>query len=62
MDMIFCGFINTDGLKEHARQVLKELVYQKYNHPSICFWGIFNEIRTNYDNAEPFARELHEPL
>lgn len=56
----FCGFINTDGLKEHARQVLKELVYQKYNHPSICFWGIFNEIRTNYDNAEPFARELHE--
>ena len=56
----FCGFINTDGLKEHARQVLKELVYQKYNHPSICFWGTFNEIRTNYDNAEPFARELHE--
>lgn len=56
----FCGFINTDGLKEHARQVLKELVYQKYNHPSICFWGIFNEIRTNYDNTEPFARELHE--
>lgn len=56
----FCGFINTDGLKEHARQVLKELVYQKYNHPSICFWGIFNEIRTNYDNAESFARELHE--
>ena len=56
----FCGFINTDGLKEHARQVLKEVVYQKYNHPSICFWGIFNEIRTNYDNAEPFARELHE--
>lgn len=56
----FCGFINTDGFKEHARQVLKELVYQKYNHPSICFWGIFNEIRTNYDNAEPFARELHE--
>lgn len=56
----FCGFINTDGLKEHARQVLKELVYQKYNHPSICFWGIFNEIRTNYDNVEPFARELHE--
>lgn len=54
------GFIDTDELKAHARQVLKELVYQKYNHPSVCFWGIFNEIRTNYDNAEPFARELHE--
>lgn len=23
---------------------LKELVYQNYNHPSICFWGISNEI------------------
>ena len=24
---------------------LKELIIQNYNHPSICFWGISNEIR-----------------
>ena len=23
---------------------LKELIIQNYNHPSICFWGISNEI------------------
>lgn len=23
---------------------MKELIYQNYNHPSICFWGISNEI------------------
>ena len=31
----------------HIRTVsfqLKELIIQNYNHPSICFWGISNEI------------------
>ena len=23
---------------------MKELIVQNYNHPSICFWGISNEI------------------
>lgn len=23
---------------------MKELIYQNYNHPSICFWGVSNEI------------------
>ena len=27
-----------------ARQELTEMVHQLYNHPSIAFWGIFNEL------------------
>ncbi len=29
---------------ENCRSQMKELIYQNYNHASICFWGIANEI------------------
>ena len=29
---------------ENCRQQMMDLIYQNYNHPSICFWGISNEI------------------
>lgn len=29
---------------DNLRQQMRELVLQNYNHPSICFWGIANEI------------------
>jgi len=34
---------------ENCREQMKELVYQNYNHPSICFWGISNEITIGGD-------------
>jgi len=55
----YAGYLRTDAFEDNARQVLKELVYQKYNHPSICFWGLFNEVRMDHDDAEPFVKELH---
>jgi beta-galactosidase len=27
-----------------AKQQLRELIKQSYNHPSICFWSLFNEL------------------
>jgi len=60
----YTGYLHS--VDNNARQVLKELVYQKYNHPSICFWGIFNEILVNdgvkfkeYDDPVPFVKELN---
>lgn len=62
----FTGFVNTEGYKDNARLAVKELVYQKFNHPSICFWGICNEILVSdgkrfveYDNPIPFIKELN---
>ncbi|WP_342382281.1 glycoside hydrolase family 2 TIM barrel-domain containing protein [Bacteroides ovatus] len=62
----FTGYVETEGFKNNARQAVKELVYQKFNHPSICFWGIFNEILVSdgkkfveYDDPIPFTRELN---
>ena len=62
----FTGYMDTDEFKDNARQVLRELVYQKFNHPSVCFWGIFNEITytdgvrfVDYGDPAPFVRELN---
>lgn len=30
----------------NAKQQLKELIAQNYNHPSVCFWGLWNEVRS----------------
>ena len=41
----FISVFNKDpGAHENCIQQLKELIIQNYNHPSICFWGISNEI------------------
>lgn len=62
----FTGYLKNDGFENNARKDVKELVYQKYNHPSICFWGVFNEVLINegtkfreYDDPIPFITELH---
>jgi beta-galactosidase len=40
---------NSAAFTANAQQQLRELIRQNYNHPSIIFWGIGNEQRT--DNA-----------
>ncbi len=39
--------INTtdpDYFRSNIKNQLRELIRQNYNHPSVCFWGLFNEI------------------
>ncbi len=39
--------------RENTISQMKELIVQNYNHPSICFWGISNEITiSTKDNAD----------
>lgn len=52
------GYINSAELKSQIRETLIALIRQNYNHPSIIFWGIFNELKLNYDDPEPFLKEL----
>ena len=41
----FISVMNPDpAAHENCISQLKELIIQNYNHPSICFWGISNEI------------------
>lgn len=52
------GYVNNPSLHSHAKQVLTELIRQNYNHPSICFWGLFNEIKLDFDDPVPLMTEL----
>ncbi|NND07610.1 MAG: beta-galactosidase [Saprospiraceae bacterium] len=55
------GYEKTDAFHENAKQQLLELIRQNFNHPSILFWCIFNEIQSP-EGKEPtaFIKELNE--
>jgi beta-galactosidase len=36
--------INSEGFGNNARQQLIELIRQNYNHPSVIYWGLYNEL------------------
>src|SRR5262249_48891163 len=42
---------------ENAKQQLRELIRQNYNHPAIFFWGLYNEIPDN-PASEQLVSEL----
>lgn len=48
-------------LFENARQQLAELILQNKHHPSICFWGLENEIAIHGESLEMYRKveELH---
>ena len=50
-------FIPTKEARENTLSQMKELVAQNYNHPSIFFWGISNEILVGVD-SEPLRSNL----
>ena len=60
----FTGYVK--NVEDNARQVALEMVYQNYNHPSVCFWGLFNELLVDegrfreWDNPVGFIKELHQ--
>ena len=52
-------FIPTQEAYENTISQMTELVAQNYNHPSIFFWGISNEILIGADN-EPLRKNLRD--
>lgn len=54
------GFVDSEALKTNGRQQLREMIRQLYNHPSICFWGIFNELKPDGDDPTDYIRELND--
>ena len=46
---------------ENSLSQLKELILQNYNHPSICFWGLSNEITMSASDGRDLI-DNHEKL
>ena len=55
------GFVNdpptTLDARENAKEQLRELIRQNYNHPSIFFWSIGNETKGKTNDADAHAAE-----
>lgn len=53
------GYINSTDLKRNTKNMLIEMIRQNYNHPSVFFWGLLNELKFDCDNPIPFVKELN---
>lgn len=49
-----------DFVKLRAKKLYKEMVDQYYNHPSIIFWGLHNEIATDTNEGYEFTKMAYE--
>ena len=51
------------GAKQNVCEMMKEMVKQLYNHPSVAWWGIYNEIENIYTPpSEDFLTELRDGI
>lgn len=53
------GYVNQQSFRDNGKEQLKELIRQHYNHPSICMWGLYNELKTEGDSPEEYIAELN---
>lgn len=53
------GFVDLPAFRANGKEQLKELIRQHYNHPSICVWGLFNELKEYGDNPVEYIKELN---
>lgn len=53
------SYVHSPAFEQHTRQMLVEMIRQNFNHPSVCFWGLFNEVKLDYDDPTPFVEELN---
>jgi beta-galactosidase len=44
---------NSQAFDDAALEQVRELIKQNYNHPSICFWSLFNELRSANAKVDP---------
>jgi len=53
--------LDTPAFRENAKQQLTELIRQRYNHPSIFFWSLYNELGNSgkCDDPRPLLTELN---
>lgn len=52
------GFLDISAFRENGRQQLLEMIHQNFNRPSICFWGLFNELKFDEESPVEYLREL----
>lgn len=53
------GYFATPAFRDNAERQFRELVCQRYNNPSVAFWGIFADPEILGDDPIPFIGEMN---
>ena len=56
------SYVDSKEFEDNLKIQLQEMILQNFNHPSICFWGLFNEINGNFDSTLDRLNELAHNL
>ena len=54
-----CGVRASEAYFDNIHQQMREMITSLYNHPSICFWGMWNELDT-WGNRDQYQGRLDE--
>ncbi len=56
------SYVDAPAFDDNLRLQLQEMIIQNYNHPSIMFWGLFNEIHEPIDAIIAELNDLSHKL
>lgn len=54
------GYNDSDAFWANARQQMREMIHQQYNHPSVVWWGLFDQLTQRGDDPLMLVRELNK--
>lgn len=54
------GYTDSDAFRANARQQLREMIHQQYNHPSVVWWGLFDQLTQRGDDPLALVKELNK--
>lgn len=52
------SYVASDAFEQNGKQQLTEMIRQRYNHPSIIFWGLYNEVKPDWDDPYAYLQTL----
>ena len=52
------SYIASQAFEQNGKQQLTEMIRQRYNHPSIIFWGLYNEVKPDWDDPYAYLQTL----
>ena len=55
-------WVENPAFDANLKQQLTEMIVQNFNHPSICFWGLYNEIQAGTDKIVATLNNLAHEL
>lgn len=53
------GYDHSEAFRENTRGMLREMINQGYNNPSIIWWGLYSDIAVNGDDPTMFVKDLN---